>query len=119
MLKSTKLVICAFALVIGGCASTGPIPIGKDTYMISKQSAGGMFVSASSVKGEIFQEGFAFCQKQNKVFQIVRSNELSAIPGLRLPSAEVQFMCLSENDPELTRPKLKKEADTVVEVHNK
>ena len=119
MLKSNKLAICAFTLAIAGCASTGPIPIGKDTYMISKQSAGGMFVSASSVKAEIFQEGFAFCQKQNKVFQVVRSNELSAIPAVRMPSAEVQFMCLSENDPELTRPKMKKEADNVIEVHNK
>ncbi len=31
-------------------------------------------------------------------------------------STEIEFMCLSEGDPELTRPKLRKEADTVIEV---
>jgi hypothetical protein len=106
------IIICAAILV--GCASSGPIPMGKDTYLITKQSAGGMFVSASSVKVQILKEAYAFCSSQNKVFQIVRTNELGAIPG-RLPSAEVQFMCLNEGDSEINRPKMRGDSNIIIE----
>jgi len=33
------------------------------------------------------------------------------------PKAEVQFMCLSAGDAELQRSKLRKEPDTVIEIH--
>ena len=39
-----------FACFITACASTGIIPIGKDTYMVSKQSATG-YQSAVGIKG--------------------------------------------------------------------
>lgn len=83
--------------------------------MITKQSAGGLFVSPGSIKSEIIREGNAYCASSGKVFQIVSSNELTAIPAARLPSAEIQFMCLSEADPEAIRPKMIKGADRVIE----
>lgn len=106
-------VLIAFALT--GCASSGPVPIGKDTYMITKQSAGGAFVSSGAIKVEVIREAQAFCGSTGKVFQIVNTQEQGAFPG-RLPSAEVQFMCLNEGDQEVQRPKLSKAPDTVIEI---
>lgn len=105
----------AALVILAGCASSGPVAIGKDTFMITKQSAGGAFVSPGSIKVEIIREATAHCSSISKVFQIVNTNETSASPG-RPPSAEVNYMCLSEGDHEIARPKLRKEADTVIEV---
>jgi len=35
------------------------------------------------------------------------------------PRVEIQFMCLDANDPELKKPKLLKEADTVIKIKEK
>lgn len=113
-----KKTILLAACVLSGCSSSGPVPIGKDTFMITKQSAGGMFVSGSEVKADILKEAYAFCTSQKKHFQIVNSNELNAIPG-RMPSAEVQFMCLEEGDKEIARPKMKREADITIETRSR
>ncbi len=102
-------------MVLAGCASSGPMPIGKDTYMITKQSAGGMFVNPASIKAEILQEGLKFCTSQGKQFQLVGSQEQSAIPGARMPSSEIQFMCLAENDPGLVRTQMRPEPNVVIE----
>ncbi|MDP2784904.1 MAG: hypothetical protein Q8O38_09990 [Sulfurimicrobium sp.] len=112
-----KAVVAALSVLsLTGCASSGPVPIGKDTYMISKQSAGGAFVAASSVKADVFREANEFCNSQGKTFQVVGTNQVEALIGSRMPSAEVQFMCLDSHDAELKRPKLRKEADSVIEI---
>ena len=84
--------------------------------MITKQSAGGLFVSPGEIKVEIIKEAYAYCGLTGKTFQIVSSNERAAIPGARMPSAEIHFMCLNEGDKEIQRPKLTKAPDTVIEL---
>lgn len=110
-----RLIILASIMALAGCASSGPVPIGKDTYMITKESAGGIFANTSAIKGELFKEGYTYCQQQGKVFQVVRTHEQPAIPAARMPSAEVQFMCLTEGDREIIRPKLQREPDAIIE----
>ena len=45
--------------------------------------------------------------------QIVRMEEAKPpYVFANFPKAEVQFMCLDENDSELVRPKLRKESET-------
>jgi hypothetical protein len=59
-----KFLFIVATVYLVGCASSGPVPIGKDTYMISKQSAGGAFVSSGSVKADVFREANQFCISQ-------------------------------------------------------
>lgn len=105
------------AATLAGCASnTGIIPIGTDTYMVSRQAATG-FSGSGSLKAEAFQEANAYCAAQGKSLQVVSTQE--AQPPFLLgnyPKAEVQFMCLKAGDAELARPKLKPKADVSVEV---
>jgi hypothetical protein len=116
-MKSTTFSL--FALILTGCASnSGIIPIGKDTYMVSRQAATG-FSGSGTLKAEAFQEASAYCTNQDKSLQVVSTQE--AQPPFLLgnyPKAEVQFMCLSDGDAELARPKLKPKADVSVEVKN-
>ena len=112
-----KSSFAVLVVVLAGCASSGPVPIGKDTFMITKQSAGGAFVSSGSIKVDIIREATAFCSSTSKAFQVVNTQEQSSAPG-RLPSAEVQFMCLSDGDREIMRPKLRPTPAAVVEVRS-
>jgi hypothetical protein len=79
--------------VLAGCASpnTGIVPIGKDTYMVSKM--GGMLqYSGGDVKAELYKEATAFCTKSGK--QIVPGPSTSKDSGYySYASAEIQFRC--------------------------
>ncbi|WP_373989090.1 hypothetical protein [Duganella sp. BuS-21] len=107
----------ALGVVLTGCASnSGIIPIGTDTYMVSRQAATG-FSGSGTLKAKAFQEAGTYCTSQGKSLQVV--NTVEAQPPFLLgnyPKAEVQFMCLSAGDVELARPKLKPAANVTVEV---
>ncbi|MBI5195284.1 MAG: hypothetical protein HZA10_03060 [Nitrospirae bacterium] len=84
--------------------------------MVSRQAATG-FTGMGSLKADAFREANAYCMSQNKKLQVVNTNESSPPYVLaNFPRVEIQFMCLGEGDVELSRPKLRKEADTVIEV---
>lgn len=102
---------------LAGCASnSGVMPIGQDTFMVSRQAATG-FSGSGTLKAEAFQEASQYCTNLGKSLQVVSTHE-AAPPYIlgNFPKAEIQFMCLDAKDTELSRPKLKKEADTVIEV---
>ncbi|WP_222619353.1 SHOCT domain-containing protein [Undibacterium hunanense] len=114
-----RVLLCSAALLLTACASNSNVlSIGKDTYMVSRQAATG-FSGSGTLKAEAFQEATQYCEKLGKSFQVVSTQEASPpyIFG-NFPKAEVQFMCLNANDAEFNRPKLKKNADTVVEIKN-
>ena len=112
-----KKIIIAVAIFLAGCASnSGVIPIGQDTFMVSRQAATG-FSGSGTLKAEAFQEASQYCEKLGKSLQVVSTHEASPPYILaNFPKAEIQFMCLDAKDAELNRPKLRKEADTVIEV---
>lgn len=113
-----RILAIIITAALAGCSSTGPVQIGKDTYMISKQSAGGMFVQPASIRADIVREASAFCQKSGKSLQMNSYRDTNAFPG-RLPASEINFMCLDESDPEVRRIKLVKDADAVIETRQR
>jgi hypothetical protein len=90
--------------------------MGRDTFLIARQAATG-FSGLGNLKAQAIADGVAHCGAQGKEFQIVRTDE-SRPPYIlgNFPRTEITFMCLGAGDPELQRPKLHKEPDTVVEV---
>jgi len=112
-----RFTIYVFCLFLTGCAAkSGVVPIGPDTYMVSRQAATG-FSGLGNLKAEAFQEANEYCRGQNKYIRVVNTTE-SAPPYVwgNFPRAEVQFMCLDKTDSELTRPKMEKAPDTVIEI---
>jgi hypothetical protein len=106
------------ACFIAACASTGIMPIGKDTYMVSKQSATG-FQSAVGVKGEVLAEANEFCAKQGLVMVLVSLNTKDGVPGRRYATAELVFRAVRPEDAENQRPKLERGADSTIEIRNR
>ena len=102
-------------LILSGCAAnSGVIPIGKDTYMVSRQAATG-FSGSGTLKAEAFQEANLFCRNQSKEVQVISTNE-AAPPYIlgNFPKAEIQFLCLDQKDPALNRPVLRPEPAAVI-----
>ena len=88
-------IVTALVLILSACSSSGPIATGKDTYMITKQSAGGVMVPGAKVKAEILAEANEFCAKSGKSMQLLNSDAKNAIPFARMSSAEIQFSCVN------------------------
>ena len=103
-------------LIVTGCAlNSGVVPIGPETFMVSRQAATG-FSGLGTLKAEAIQEANQYCIKQNKYIRVVNTSESSPPYVLgNFPRAEVQFMCLDKSDAELTRPKMQKTPDTVID----
>jgi hypothetical protein len=111
-----KVVLIAIAMLSGCAANSDVVPIGQDTYMVSRQAATG-FSGSGTLKADAFREANQYCVSHGKALQVVGTHEAQPpyVFG-NFPKAEVQFMCLDIKDAELTRPKLQKSADTVIEL---
>jgi hypothetical protein len=87
-----KLLLPALTLIIGGCASSGIVPTGQDTFIVSK--TGGGFQSGATVKAAVYVEANDFCAKSGNVIETISTHETEAGFG-KQPSAELQFKCVA------------------------
>ena len=115
-MKKLALLFVVFLILAGCAANSGVVPIGPDTFMVSRQAASG-FSGLGTLKADAFQEANQYCLSQKKNIRVVNTNESSPpyVMG-NFPRAEVQFMCLEKTDVEFTRPKMEKTPDTVIEI---
>ena len=93
--KNINLLIL-IVLLISGCATTttGPMPAGKNTYVMSRQE--GAFPSGSEpLLAEVLSEANIFCSNQDKEIKLINSTEN---PGPYIlgnyPKATITFSCI-------------------------
>lgn len=80
-----------------GCASSGVIPMDKDTYMITKRSMQLGCGQPVGAKADVYREANEFCARQNKKVETVAFEmrpSLPACPG----SVSLEFRCVSDSD---------------------
>lgn len=97
MSKYNLTLIFILISIIAGCATTttGPVPAGKNTYVMSRQE--GAFPSGSEpLLAEVLAEANVFCSNQDKEVQLINSNENSGpfIMG-NYPKATITFSCVN------------------------
>jgi hypothetical protein len=115
--KMKRIAVIGAIVSLAGCAAnSGIIPMGQDSYMVSRQAATG-FSGLGNLKGEALQEANQHCLSQGRVMQVTNTSE-SRPPYIlgNYPKAEVQFLCLNRDDPQLVRTVMQKVPDTVIEV---
>ncbi|WP_222946792.1 hypothetical protein [Caballeronia sp. EK] len=103
MLKKVCTIgICA---LLCGCPSySGIIPMGQDTFFLSKQGASS-FSGMGSLKAEVVQDAGEYCSKQEKALQILSTSE-SQPPYIfgNYPRVEIQFTCRLSTTEKVARP---------------
>lgn len=86
--------LCFLILVLLGCSSTGVVPADKGTYIISKQSAAGIFGTSGGVKADIYSEANEFCAKKGMAVETINKEIKDAVPFVRTSSAMIEFKCV-------------------------
>jgi hypothetical protein len=90
-----KKILLLVQVSLAGCASnSGIVPMGSDTYFVSKQAATG-FSGMGTLKAEAIGEAGQFCSTKGKTVQIMAQND--AQPPFILgnfPKTEVAFRCV-------------------------
>jgi hypothetical protein len=90
-----RIMIPLVSLALVGCAvNSGVVPVGQNTYMVSRQAASG-FSNYGELKPEAINEANQYCaaQKQSAVLTNIRDARPTSGPG-DFPRAEVQFTCV-------------------------
>lgn len=94
--------ISIVSMLVSGCAvNSGVLKISEDTYKVSRQAATG-FEGSSGIRDGALQEANEFCAKQGKCLKVILigGHHPPYIFG-NFPKVDIQFKCLSPNDPEL------------------
>jgi outer membrane murein-binding lipoprotein Lpp len=105
------------AVLLSGCVSTSDVlEMGKDTYSVSATADG--MRSAASARQSAFEAGKDMCTKQGKRFMFMNESMSRTRMGIDT-TVDVTFKCLSENDPEYTRPQIRQAPDVVIEDQRK
>ena len=102
------------SILAAGCVSSGVVPRGRDTYMISK--SGTAIGSGYSLKSDLYREADAWCRARGLVMVPLSESSVDGIAGTRRASAEVVFRAVKPGDAEDERSNLKPVPDTVIEV---
>jgi hypothetical protein len=63
-------------------------------FVISKQSAAGIFGTSGGVRADIYTEANAFCARSSKSVETVNLDIKDAVPFVRTSSATLEFKCI-------------------------
>lgn len=99
MLRGYLLVGTAL-LFLSGCASSGVVKTGPDTYMVANSEWG--FTSGGYQKAKAIAEADRYCASIGREILVIRSKDNDVAFG-KTPAAEVEFRCLPKSDPELLK----------------
>jgi hypothetical protein len=93
---SMRVVLGLVILCVAGCASnSGVVPMGNDTYMVSRQAASG-FSGMGTLKADAMKEAYAQCQKSGKSVEVLET--IDAKPPYifgNFPKTEIRFRCVA------------------------
>jgi hypothetical protein len=79
-----------------GCADSGPVKIGQDTYAISTRVA---FTGAGAAKNQALTEANSYCTSLHREMMLVSETMNECMLHGGCGEAEVHFMCLDAADP--------------------
>lgn len=88
-----KLQMAVAVAVLAGCASSGVVQTGPDTYVIAKSEWG--FTSGAVHAAKITQEASDHCRSLGKVVKVTSVQKNDVELG-KTPAAEVNFQCVEK-----------------------
>lgn len=99
--------------LLAGCADSGPVKVGPDTYSISTRVPLG---GPASAKGQALKEANSFCEAQGKEILLTRMQASECALHGGCGEAEIMFLCLAAGDPQLKRPTFSPEPTQKIEI---
>lgn len=97
--------IAAAAAFLAGC-STGVVPAGPDTYMLSVPATG--FSTAGAAKAKAYKQASEWCARRGLVMVPVSVDASGPQFGRSMGRADLVFRALKPGDPDINRPTVEK-----------
>jgi hypothetical protein len=91
-----KLTILIFVSLAGCASNSGVVPMGGETYMVSRQAASG-FSGMGTLKADAMREAYDQCNNTGKVVKVIET--IDAQPPYifgNFPKTEIRFECVSK-----------------------
>lgn len=83
-----------FIAVLSACTSTsGVVPLGNDTFVISR-SQKGFDITGSRVKVDSIKEANQYCASMGKRLEITKTTDHDMVPFKSDAQAEIEFRCV-------------------------
>ena len=95
--RKDLILLGLLVLGLSGCASnSGVVPIGTDTFVVSRQAATG-FSGMGTLKADAMAEAYAECQRTARTVDVIeeKASDPPYIFG-NFPRVEITFRCLEE-----------------------
>jgi hypothetical protein len=84
-------------LLVSACANTsGVVPIGGDSFLISR-SEKGFDVTGSAVKADAIKEANKYCKSKNETIEIIKITQKDMVPFKSDAQAEIEFKCVVQS----------------------
>jgi hypothetical protein len=92
-----KIALMMAVATLAGCASNpGVVPMGPDTFFVSRQAATG-FTGLGSLKVDAMAEAGRYCAKNGRTVEVLRSTESKPPYVLaNFPRVELEFRCVNK-----------------------
>jgi len=113
MRRAVYAMLCAFPLLTGCVSITDPVPMGKDTYMISLNARGG-FSSNGQLLANTIKKAGDFCSSQGLNVEVLNTGS-TGVQGWTPQDTQVIFRCLLSDDKSYARPTFKPAPNVVIE----
>lgn len=95
-----RLLLVLLSVVITGCGAGQVIQAGSNTYTVTSSGAG---FSTDGVKADVYRAANEFCAQKNLMMVETAIKTQNGALGRNPPSADLQFRCLAQGDPEIER----------------
>lgn len=107
------LLLFSGVLALTGCANSGALSIGKDTYMTTVRVA---WSGITGAKSEAVSTAIADCESKSKGMMLgdLRSSECMLRGGCA--EAQIVYSCLDKDDPRYKEPHMQKGPNAVIQI---
>ncbi len=112
-----NILLLGMTLAITGCVSTSHVlPMGKDTFSVSATSDG--FRDAASARNSAFKKATEKCAAMGRNFMFVSESTMPTRMNIDT-TVTLNFRCLTDNDPQYTRPNIENSPNVIIENRNR
>jgi len=93
--------LLAISTILLSSCSSGIVPAGPDTYMVSKSVSA--FTTVGRAKASAYREANAWCARRGLVMVPVSVETQNPVAGQHMGNADLTFRALKPGDPEIKR----------------
>jgi hypothetical protein len=83
-----------FAIVLAGCASSGVVPMDRDTYFVKHSAGFGEMGAPLTAKIDVYSDANKYCEMQKKQVEAIKlemKSQFPFVPGY----AALHFRCVN------------------------